>query len=132
MEDELDLRAYIEAVLRGWKWVLAAGVVAGTAALVASLLMLPEYEAAALVIMTEPRYQMQLDPRFETTEGLLAPYEVFPALATSDDVLQDVLDGYTPSGAEADAWTLHGTVSTPQNALQSLQEKFLLYLCSVT
>jgi succinoglycan biosynthesis transport protein ExoP len=107
MEDEFDLRGYVEILLRGWKWIVGAGVVAGLAALVVSFLMPPTYEATSLVIITEPRYQMQLDERFETAEGLLAEYEVFPTLATSDDVLLEVLERHNPSDIEAEEWTLH-------------------------
>jgi succinoglycan biosynthesis transport protein ExoP len=107
MEDEIDLRRYVELLVRGWKWIIGAAVIAGAAALVVSLLMAPTYEASALVAITEDRYQMQLDTRFETVEGLLAEYEVFPTLATSDDVLLAVLQRYRPSEVEEGGWTLH-------------------------
>jgi succinoglycan biosynthesis transport protein ExoP len=107
MEDEFDLRGYVEILLRGWKWIIGAGVVAGLAALVVSFLMPPTYEATSLVIITEPRYQMQLDERFETAEGLLVEYEVFPTLAVSDDVLDEVLNRCMPSDMDPETWTLH-------------------------
>jgi succinoglycan biosynthesis transport protein ExoP len=107
IEEEFDLRGYLKVLIRGWKWILGAGVIAGGTALIVSFLMAPTYEATALVVVTEDRYQMQLDTRFETVEGLLAEYEVFPTLATSDDVLLEVLDRYSPSDVEAEDWTLH-------------------------
>ena len=107
MEDEFDLRGYVKVMLRGWRWIAGAAVVAGLAALVVSLLMAPTFEATALVIITEPRYEMQLDPRFETAEGLPAEHEVFPTLATSDDVLKTVLERYAPVDIDAEDWILH-------------------------
>ncbi|TET53562.1 MAG: hypothetical protein E3J64_03355 [Anaerolineales bacterium] len=97
MEDEFDLRGYVEVLLRGWKWILGAAVLAGAAALAVSLLSPPTYEASALVIVTEPRYQLQLDPRFETTESWLPAYEAFPTLAMSDGILQNLVDSHVPS-----------------------------------
>jgi len=109
MEEEFDLRGYVEALLRGWKWILGAGVVAGAVALVVGLIQAPTYDASALVIVTEPRYQLQLDPRFETTESWLPAYEAFPALAMSDGILQSLVDNYVPSPeAGIDHWSLLG------------------------
>lgn len=92
MEDEIDLRQYILVLVRYWKWILGGAVVAAVAALAGSFLMVPMYEATALVVVTKPRYVMQFDPRFRTIDNIQAAYRAYPELATSDDTLQGLLD----------------------------------------
>jgi polysaccharide biosynthesis transport protein len=106
MEDEIDLRAYVEVLLRYWYWIAGLAVLAAAAAFVFTSFQPPVYEARSVVIITEPRYQMQFDARFETQ--LAAPaYRAFPTLATSDGVLQGVLEAHTPSASSGiDEWTL--------------------------
>ncbi len=105
MEEEIDLRAYVEVLLRYWIWIAGLALVAALSAFVVSSSMAPTYEAKAVVMITEPRYQMQFDPRFETSEQWKPAYEAFPTLAASDDVLQEVVNTYTPSpAAEIEEW----------------------------
>jgi uncharacterized protein involved in exopolysaccharide biosynthesis len=96
MEEEIDLRIYIEVILRYWKWIVGLAVLAAVVAFVFSSLQAPTYEAEAVVLVTEPRYQLQFDSRFRTDEVQPA-YKAFPTLATSDSVLQGVLDTYALS-----------------------------------
>jgi len=111
MEEEIDLRAYVEVLIRRWKWIAGLALVAAVTAFVVSTLLPPTYEASAVVIITQPRYQMQFDPRFETVNDWMPAYKAFPTLATSDDVLQSVVDAYTPSSqAQIEEWKL-GTLS---------------------
>jgi len=107
MEDEIDLREYVEVMLRRWWWILGCAAAAMVTALAVSLLIPPTYEAASVLIVTEPRYQMQFDPRFETMEQWRPAYQVFPELAVSDGVLQALLQAYEPSpDAGIDIWRL--------------------------
>jgi succinoglycan biosynthesis transport protein ExoP len=105
-EDEIDLRAYIEIALHHWIWILGPALVAAVVAFVVSPFLPPSYRASAVVLVTEPRLQMQFDPRIGTEEQTPA-YKVFPTLATSDRALQEVLDSYLPSPqAGIDEWSL--------------------------
>ena len=107
MEEEIDLRAYVGVLIRYWKWIAGLAIVAAVAAFAVSAFLPPTYEAPAVVIITEPRYQMQFDPRFKTVDQWTPAYRAFPTLATSDEVLQRVLVIHTPSpGARIEAWTL--------------------------
>ncbi|NCF68576.1 MAG: lipopolysaccharide biosynthesis protein, partial [Chloroflexi bacterium] len=54
MEEEIDLRPYVEALLRNWKWIIGAGILAALIALGFSFLMPSTYEATALVAVSEP------------------------------------------------------------------------------
>ena len=98
MEQEIDLRRYVEVLIRHWKWIVGLALVAAVMALVVSFLILPTYEAMALVAVTEPRYMMRFDPRFETVNNIQQVYRAYPELAGSD---------------ELPAWTLFPTMSRP-------------------
>ena len=107
MEEEIDLREYVEVLIRYWRWIVGLALVAAVTAFIVSLLLPPTYEASAVVIITQPRYQMQFDPRFEAVEEWTPAYKAFPTLAASDGVLQSVLETYTPSPeAHIEEWTL--------------------------
>jgi uncharacterized protein involved in exopolysaccharide biosynthesis len=109
MEDEIDLRLYIEILLRHWKWIAGLTLIAAIAGLVVSLLLPAVYEASAVVLVTQPRYQMQFDPRFEATNQWTPAYRAFPTLATSDGVLQEIVDNHVPSPeANIEEWRLKG------------------------
>jgi uncharacterized protein involved in exopolysaccharide biosynthesis len=90
LEDEIDLRPYIAALLKNWYWIVGSGIVAGLAALIVSLLLPPTYEATALVAITRPRYVLQFDPRFQNVTNIQPVYRAYPELATSDAVLQEL------------------------------------------
>lgn len=107
MEEEIDVREYIKVLLRYWKWIAALALLAAIVGCIASVLAPAAFEASSVVIVARPRYQMQFDPRFETADGWNPAYEVFPTLATSDGVLQDVVDTYDPSSEAAiENWRL--------------------------
>jgi uncharacterized protein involved in exopolysaccharide biosynthesis len=106
-EEEIDLRKYVEVLLRHWPWVVGCAVLAAVVAFGVTALMEPTYEASAVVLITEPRYQMQFEPRFETVDQWQPAYEAFPELATSDGVLETVVAAYEPSPeAEIERWRL--------------------------
>jgi succinoglycan biosynthesis transport protein ExoP len=111
VEEEIDLRQYVKVLIRYWMWIVGLALVAAVVAFVVSLRQPPTYEASAVVIITEPRYQIRFDPRIETMQGWTPAYKAFPTLATSDEVLQTVLDTYVPSPeAGIEEWGL-GTLS---------------------
>jgi succinoglycan biosynthesis transport protein ExoP len=106
MEDEIDLRAYIEVLVRHWIWIVGLAVLAVVVAFSVTSFLPPTYEASSVVLVTEPRYQMQFDSRFETEQRTPA-YNAFPTLAESDGILQDVLQAYDPPpGSGLDPWSL--------------------------
>lgn len=91
MEDEIDLREYIDVLIRHWKVIVALAVVAAVVAGAVSFLLPPTYEARALVAAVRPKYVMRFDPRFETLNNEQLPVKAYPALATSDDVLSKLI-----------------------------------------
>jgi succinoglycan biosynthesis transport protein ExoP len=108
MEDEIDLREYIDVLIRRWPWIVALAVVAVlTAAAVSFFVLQPSYEASALVLITQPRYQLRFDPRLETLSDIETASKAYPSLAMSDDLLQQVLDSLDPPLPEEER-TLQG------------------------
>jgi uncharacterized protein involved in exopolysaccharide biosynthesis len=99
LEEEFDLRPYIEAVTRNWKWVIGAAILAAVIAFTISSLIPPTYEATALVAVTEPRQVVQFDPRIKTTEEN-QPVKAYPELATSDELLSLLLEEAVPIAPE--------------------------------
>jgi len=91
VEDEIDLREYIDVLIRHWKVILIMPVVAAVVAGVVSFLLPPTYEATALVAAVQLQYVMRFDPKFETLDNEQLPVKAYPALATSDDVLSKVI-----------------------------------------
>jgi succinoglycan biosynthesis transport protein ExoP len=107
MEEEIDLRAYVEVLIRRWKWIVGCALAAAATSFIVSLLLPPIYEASSVIIITQPRYQMQFDPRFEVVDQQTPAYKAFPTLATADETLQSVLEAHAPSAeARVRAWTL--------------------------
>ncbi len=118
MEDEIDLRAYVEVLLRHWYWIAGLAVLGAVVGFVFASLQPELYEGQSVVIITQPRYQIEFDSRFETRLGV-PTYKAFPTLATSDGVLHDVLDSYSPSpGSGIEEWTL----STLRNMVKATSE----------
>jgi uncharacterized protein involved in exopolysaccharide biosynthesis len=107
MQDEIDLRPYLAALWRRWYWIVGLAVVAAVVAFVFTRISPPAYEASAVIMITQPQYQMQFDPRFGT--GVQEPaYRAFPTLATSDGILSRVVESYTPSAEGGlEAWDVH-------------------------
>lgn len=97
MDEEIDLRPYIAALLKNWYWILGSGAAAAIIALIISSLLPFTYEATALVAITRPRYVLQFDSRFQNVSNIQPVYRAYPELATSDSVLQELRE--THSGA---------------------------------
>ena len=98
MEEEIDLRKYIEVLIHYWYWIVGLGVAAAVmAALWSTFMLTPMYEATALVVVTKPRYVMDFASGIQAREAGITPtYAAFPDLAISDDMLLEVLDTLDP------------------------------------
>jgi succinoglycan biosynthesis transport protein ExoP len=106
MEEEIDLRQYLEVLIKRWRWIVALTLIAAAAAAAISFLVLqPTYEATALVLITSPRYVLRFDPRLETVSDIETNSKAYPSLATSDDLLQRVIE-VLPASAPEDALVL--------------------------
>ncbi len=91
MEEEIDLRPYIEALIKNWMWIVGVGVITAVIAFIATSLRPPTYSAAALVTIIDSRDIIQLDEGISDVVGN-QPLAAFPELALSDEVLRVVLE----------------------------------------
>ena len=98
--DEIDLRQVIQILLGGWRWIAAATLVGGLAALAVSLLLPKQHQASAAIVLTKPDVVFNFDPRI-TTQYNVPPGEGLPELATSDGILADVIGRVEETGVEA-------------------------------
>ncbi len=103
MEEEIDLRPYIETIIKHWYWIVAAAILAGLVAFGVTSLQPSSYEATALVTITLPQELTltsltggKLDPSFVSKSEALPYLRAFPELATSDQLLQDLLQTLDP------------------------------------
>lgn len=87
VEDEIDLRPYIEALIKHWYWIMGTAVLAAILAFIVTSFVPPTYQATALVAVVPPHDVLQFDARIrEITVN--QPLRAFPQLALSDHVLQ--------------------------------------------
>ncbi len=98
MDDEIDLRIYIRVLLRTWYWIVGCAIIAAAVAFVIASQAPAVYEASSLIAVTKPRYSIQFDARFETT-NLDPAYRVYPDLATSDGLLRELLSRMQADGS---------------------------------
>ncbi|MBX3055001.1 MAG: hypothetical protein KF770_00885 [Anaerolineae bacterium] len=99
MEEEIDLRPYIEAVVKRWYWIVGVAVLAAIVAFIVTSFSPPVYEATALVAVVAPRDVVQLDLRIRETTTT-QPLRAFPQLALSDQVLQTLLEQRPIAGVD--------------------------------
>ncbi len=90
MEEEIDLRPYVSALLDKWYWLVAILLLAAVLAYFLSSFIPPTYEATALVAITDSRQKVQFDPRI-VTQADDQPLKAYPEIAESDELLSDLL-----------------------------------------
>jgi len=88
----VDLRQCVRVVARRWWLIVLAMVLAAAGAFVVSGLQGPTYQATALVVIGKPRYVVNFDPRIEVLSDKAVQGSALATLATSDEVLTEVLD----------------------------------------
>jgi len=78
-EEEIDLREYINVLLKRKGVIILIFLIAViTAALVSYFYLKPVYEASTILIISKPKYQVELEPKIQTqftSEVSLATYE---------------------------------------------------------
>ncbi len=68
-EDEIDLRAYVQVLVRYWWFIVGATVIAAVVAGFIARRVAPVYEARAAVIITQSRAELSLEPKFKIVGG---------------------------------------------------------------
>ena len=74
MEEEIDLRQYIDVLLRWWWLIVLGALLAGGAAFLVSSMMTPTYKATAGVVILRSRTELSLGSEFESisSDSMLA------------------------------------------------------------
>jgi uncharacterized protein involved in exopolysaccharide biosynthesis len=91
MDETIDLRPYVDSILQRW-WVILGAVTASILLAVFLYFSQSHYQAAALIAIIDPSQRLQFDLRLVSALNLDDLVQVYPELATSDDVLLAVLD----------------------------------------
>jgi polysaccharide biosynthesis transport protein len=98
MENEIDLRFYVNMLMRHWRVIAAVTLLTGVVALTVSSVLPAKYQATALVLITRPLYQFQFSPAIQnlpetsnTQQSQSLTGKAAVDLATSDALLQQVL-----------------------------------------
>ena len=93
MEDEIDLRKYIDVLLRHWKLIVSITVIAIFVTGLVSFLLPPTYEAKAAVLITKGRTQITFEPKYRTyfEEDITSQRKALVALVKSSAVAIPVI-----------------------------------------
>jgi len=91
--EELELRDYIEVLLRH-KWIIIFSflITAFSAGIGALFLVKPTYEATALLMVSRPGYQVELEPKIKTPIPLEISLETYRNLIKSPDLEEKVIN----------------------------------------
>ena len=97
MEDEIDLRKYINVLLRHWRVIVSITLIAVFVTGLVSFLLPRTYEAKAVVLITRARSQIVFEPSFETyftyfKEDIASQRNVLIALLKSRTVATQVIE----------------------------------------
>ena len=93
MEDEIDLRKYIDVLLKHWKLITIITGAAVIVAILVSFLSPPVYEATSLVLITKARSEIVLVPEYRTAiqQDSASMRQALLALAKSPSVANQVI-----------------------------------------
>lgn len=95
--DEVDAREVIRDLLRGWPWVVVAGLVAGGIALALTFFLQKEFRTSATIVLTKPDVIFRFDPRIQSDLDVPSG-EGVPELALSSGVVTDVSNAVWEDG----------------------------------
>lgn len=91
MEQEVDLRPYIERLISLWWLPLLLAIAAAAAVFFYGRLQPKAYDASAMIVISEPSQRVILDPGFVPTDRIDELLKAYPSIAMSSDVLNLVL-----------------------------------------
>ncbi|MFC1964486.1 GumC family protein [Chloroflexota bacterium] len=94
MEDEIDLRKYINVLLRHWKVIVSITVIAVVVAGLVSFLSPSTYQAKVTLVVTMARSEITLEPEYRTLlqQNNASLREALLALVKSDTVATKVIE----------------------------------------
>jgi capsular polysaccharide biosynthesis protein len=94
VEDEIDLREYINVLLRHWRVIVSITLIAVFVAGLVSFLLPHTYEAKAVVLITKARSEIIFEPKYKTSleEDIASQRKALNALVKSSTVATQVIE----------------------------------------
>ena len=96
MEEEIDLREYIEILLKYWKWIMGVAILAAIVAFVVTSMLPRVYEAQSDILVLKSKTEISFEPKYQTEITELSSQSGYQKtlvnLATSSGVAVSVLD----------------------------------------
>lgn len=128
MEEEIDLRPYVEALLTRRYWITISVIIVGITTFLISISLPPTYEATALMVVTSPQQvvlnsltQSTVDPNFTSVNEAMLSLQAYADLAMSDEMLQQLLANLAlPADETIDMESLRKLVSAEAGSDRSL------------
>lgn len=90
MDDIIDLRKYINMLLRNIGWIIGFTILFALLGLGLSFLLPDTYSATSIAAITQARNELRFDPRIETVTDTDLNYQSFATLATSDAMIEEL------------------------------------------
>lgn len=103
MVEEIDLRPYLAALIRHWKWVVGTAVLVFTSLFILLSFSPQNYQSSALVVITTPQRTVltsltteELEPRLASVNQNSQPLRAATEIAFSGEMMEQVLAQLTP------------------------------------
>jgi uncharacterized protein involved in exopolysaccharide biosynthesis len=103
MPDEIDLRKYILAIIRGWKILIALALISAGIAFTLTTFQKDTYTATAVIVLNPPPSLMAFDLRFGGIEMKDVEYKSILDLASSDEILRRAYEQWKQTGSADDS-----------------------------
>ena len=105
MEEEIDLREYIEVLIKRWPWIIGLSLLAAIAAFVVSTFMTPVFEAESKVIILKSKTDISFEPTIRSEiddQSVVQSQQTLVTLAQSSDVARAALEKVNLPDAETE------------------------------
>ena len=91
-EEEIDLREYINVLLKRKSVIILIFLIAViTAALVSYFYLKPVYEASTILMISKPKYQVELEPKIQTQFTLEVSLATYESLIKDREIEEEVI-----------------------------------------
>jgi uncharacterized protein involved in exopolysaccharide biosynthesis len=88
---EIDLRIYVLAIIKRWKWLAGFAALAAVIAFVFATSLPKTYTAAAVVVTQQSKFAISFDDSIQNNR-LTPPYKAILDLANSSEILRQTFD----------------------------------------
>lgn len=89
-EEEIDLRKWINVLIRRKWWILGISVLAAALSFGVASFLTKGYEATSIAAVAQVYNQLRFDPRIETVSDARLNFQSFATLALSDSIIDEL------------------------------------------